>query len=155
MAIREDQDTAASVGVNTPRVKLYSLLISAALTAIGGVLYASLFLYIVPDQVLPIQLSVEIAVIAMLGGAGTALGPIVGSLILESAAELFKTQFKEAHLMVYGVLIVIVVLFLPEGVVGTISNRLRAWKRPPTAPLTSKGAPSVAKEPTRNNTVVR
>jgi branched-chain amino acid transport system permease protein len=154
MAIREDQDTASSVGVSTARSKLYALLISAALTAVGGILYASLFLYIVPDQVLPVQLSVEIAVVAMLGGAGTALGPIVGSLILESAAEVFKTQFREAHLMVYGVLIVIVVLFLPEGVVGTIANRVRVWKHAPNAPFSARGSAST-KEAARAGTVVK
>jgi branched-chain amino acid transport system permease protein len=154
MAVREDQDTAASVGVNTARTKLYALLVSAALTAIGGVLYGSLFLYIVPDQVLTVELSVEISVVAMLGGAGTALGPIVGSVILESAAELFKTQFKEAHLMVYGILIVVVVLFLPEGVVGTISNRVRIWKHAPTAPFSARGR-AAAKETARAGTIVK
>ena len=153
MAIREDQDTAASVGVNTARTKLYALLISAALTAIGGILYGSLFLYIVPDQVLPIEISIEIAIVAMLGGAGTVIGPIVGSLVLESAAEVFKAQFKEAHLMVYGVLIVVVVLFLPEGIVGTITNRLRVWKKAPTAPFAAKGRVA-AKEAARAGTTI-
>ena len=78
MAIREDEDTALSVGVNTARVKLWALMLSAALSALAGALYASLFLYIVPDQVLGIELSVEIAILPMLGGAGTLLGPLVG-----------------------------------------------------------------------------
>jgi branched-chain amino acid transport system permease protein len=94
------------------------------------------------------------AVVAMLGGAGTALGPIVGSVVLESAAEIFKTQFREAHLMVYGVLIVIVVLFLPEGVVGTITNKLRIWKDAPKVPFASK-ARSASKEASRTGTVVK
>ncbi len=138
MAIREDEDTALSVGVNAPRYKLMALLISSALTALGGVLYASLFLFIVPDQVLAIDISNEIAIVAMLGGAGTLLGPIVGSLILESAAEVFKNVFKEAHLLIYGVLIVLVVLFLPEGIVGTISQKLRTFRRSPTPPFSAK-----------------
>lgn len=138
MAIREDEDTALSVGVNTARTKLWSLLISAAITAIGGALYASLFLYIVPDQVLSLEISTEIAIVAMLGGAGSVLGPIVGSVVLESAAEVFKNIFQEAHLLIYGVLIVIVVLFLPEGIVGTISQRMRRFKRAPMAPLSDK-----------------
>jgi len=125
MAIREDENTALSVGIGAARNKLAALLISAALTALAGSLYASLFLYIVPDQVLSIDVSNEIAIVAMLGGAGTVLGPIVGSVVLESAAELFKDVFKEAHLLIYGVLLVVVVLFLPEGIVGTLTALLR------------------------------
>lgn len=125
MAIREDEDTALSVGIGAAKNKLAALLISAVLTALGGALYGSLFLYIVPDQVLSIDVSNEIAIVAMLGGAGTVLGPIVGSVVLESASELFKDIFKEAHLLIYGVLLVVVVLFLPEGIVGTLTAFLR------------------------------
>ncbi|MGA2990129.1 MAG: branched-chain amino acid ABC transporter permease [Candidatus Korobacteraceae bacterium] len=124
MAIREDEDTALSVGVNTARVKLYSLLLSAAVSALAGALYASLFLYIVPDQVLGIELSVEIAILPMLGGAGTLLGPLLGAIVLEGAAEIFKNEFKEAHLLIYGLLVIVVVLFLPDGIVGTLIRRL-------------------------------
>lgn len=125
LAIREDEDTALSVGIGAARNKLAALLVSAALTALAGALYASLFLYVVPDQVLSIDVSNEIAIVAMLGGAGTILGPVVGSVVLESASELFKNFFKEAHLLIYGVLLVVVVLFLPEGIVGTLSAFLR------------------------------
>ncbi len=125
MAIREDEDTALSVGVNAARCKLWVLLISAALTALGGGLYGSLFLFIVPDQVFSIDISVEMAIVAMLGGAGTVLGPLIGSFILESAAELLKNLFHEAHLLIYGILIVLVVLFLPEGIAGSLAQRLR------------------------------
>ena len=125
MAIREDQDTALSVGINTARTKLNALLASAAFTALGGALYGSLFLFIVPDQVLSIDISNEIAIVAMLGGAGTVLGPMVGSAVLETAAELFKNVFQEAHLLTYGILLVVVVLFLPEGIVGGARALLR------------------------------
>jgi len=125
MAIREDEDTALSIGIGAARTKLLALLISAALTSLAGSLYGSLFLYVVPDQVLSIDVSNEIAIVAMLGGAGTVLGPIVGSVVLESASEIFKNIFKEAHLLIYGVLLVVVVLFLPEGIVGTLAAYLR------------------------------
>lgn len=142
MAIREDEDTALSVGVKTARVKLWSLLLSAAVTALAGALYASMFLYIVPDQVFGVELSVEIAILPMLGGAGTLLGPLLGSIVLESAAEVFKDVFKEAHLLIYGVLVVVVVLLLPEGIVGTLIHRFghhrtappAAFSEPPAAP---------------------
>ncbi|HJY86827.1 MAG TPA: branched-chain amino acid ABC transporter permease [Candidatus Acidoferrales bacterium] len=138
MAIREDEDTALSVGVNAARSKLMVLLLSAALTALGGGLYGSLFLFIVPDQVFSIDISVEMAIVAMLGGAGTILGPLIGAAILESAAELLKNLFHEAHLLIYGILIVLVVLFLPEGITGSLAHRLR--------PRSAMAAPS-SKEP--------
>jgi len=138
MAIREDEDTAMSVGINTSHVKLWSLLISAAITAIGGAFYASLFLFIVPDQVMSIDMSVEIAIVPMLGGAGTLFGPLIGSIVLETASEIFKNVFQEAHLLIYGVLVVIVVIFLPEGIAGTIVNKLRLFKKAPAAPFAAQ-----------------
>jgi branched-chain amino acid transport system permease protein len=148
MAIREDEDTALSVGVNTARVKLWSLLLSAALSALCGALYASLFLYIVPDQMFGIEVSVEIAILPMLGGAGTLLGPLVGSLVLETASEIFKNIFHEAHLLIYGILIVLVVLFLPEGIVGTLMRKLRLFKAAPPTPF-SRTPPGPVEESRR------
>ncbi len=149
LAIREDEDTALSVGINTARVKLWSLLLSAALTALAGALYASLFLYIVPDPVLGIELSVEISILPMLGGAGTLLGPVVGSIVLETANEVFKNIFKEAHLLIYGALVILVVLFLPEGIVGTLNRKLRRFKPAAPAPFAGTPPPGPAEESKR------
>ena len=82
-----------------------------------------------PDQVFGIDISNEIAIVAMLGGAGTISGPIVGSLVLETASEAFKTVFEEAHQLIFGVLLVVVVLFLPEGIVGTLSRAASGFTR--------------------------
>jgi branched-chain amino acid transport system permease protein len=131
MAIREDEDTASAVGINTAFSKLQSLLMSAFLTALAGALYGSAFQFIVPDSILPLEISIQIAIITMLGGAGTLLGPIVGAVLLLSASEAFKNQFKESHLLIYGILIVLVVLFLPEGIVGGLQHRFRKRTKPP------------------------
>lgn len=125
-AVREDEDTTMACGIDAARTKLVAFMISAAFTALGGALYASQFFFIVPDQVLAIDLSERPAIHAMLGGAGTLGGPIVGAILLETAQELFKTWFHEAHQLIYGVLLVLVVLFLPEGIVGAVGKR---WKR--------------------------
>ena len=94
-------------------------------------------------------MSVEIAILPMLGGAGTLLGPVVGSLVLETASEVFKNIFKEAHLLIYGILVVLVVLFLPEGIVGTLNRKLR-WFRPgPVTPFSSTPPPGPAEESKR------
>lgn len=134
MAIREDEETASAVGIDTAGYKLRALLISAFLTALGGALYASAFQYIVPDSVLTIEISVQIAIITMLGGAGRLLGPVVGATLLLSASELFKNRFQEIHLLIYGVLIVLVVLFLPEGIVGGLERLFRRRPRAPVGP---------------------
>jgi len=152
MAIREDQDTALSVGVNASRCKLWALLISAAITGLGGALYASMFLFIVPDQVLAMEISTEIAIVAMLGGAGTLLGPLVGSVVLETAAEVFKNIFKEAHLLIYGVLIVLVVLFMPEGIIGTLTSKLGLFKKAPRVPFAAP-LPLAAEEETQRTAI--
>jgi branched-chain amino acid transport system permease protein len=134
LAIRENEEAAASVGINAARTKLAALLVSAALTAAAGALYGSMFLYIVPDQVLALDISNEIAIVAMLGGAGTVLGPIVGAVVLETASEVFKNSFKEAHRLIFGLLLIVVVLFLPEGIVGTIARAARGRTTPRPAP---------------------
>jgi branched-chain amino acid transport system permease protein len=139
LAIRENEDTAASVGINAVGVKLGALVLSAMLTALAGALYGSLFLYIVPDQVLGHEISNQIAIVAMFGGAGTLLGPIVGAVVLETAAEVFKNVFQEAHLLIYGGLLIVVVLFLPEGIVGAVSRRLRARSNAAPAPEVRTG----------------
>jgi branched-chain amino acid transport system permease protein len=139
MAIREDEDTASAVGINTTRCKLQSLLLSAFLTALAGALYASAFQFIVPDSVLTLEISVQIAIITMLGGAGTLLGPIVGAALLLTAQEIFKNQFKESHLLIYGILIVIVVLFVPEGIVGGLQHLFRKRVKPPASAQTVLG----------------
>ena len=130
-AIREDEDTALTCGIDAARTKLTALIVSAALTAVGGALYASQYSFVVADQMFAIDISTtEIAIPVMLGGAGTLLGPIVGSALLVTANELFKNLFHEAHLLIYGILIVVVVLFLPEGIVGAIARALRARTKP-------------------------
>lgn len=134
MAIREDEETASAVGIDTANYKLRALMVSAFLTALGGALYGSAFQFIVPDSVLTVEISVQIAIITMLGGAGTLLGPVVGAVLLLSASELFKNKFQESHLLIYGVLIVVVVLFLPEGIVGGLQQLLqRKVKLPASA----------------------
>jgi branched-chain amino acid transport system permease protein len=125
-AVREDEDTARACGIDPARTKLRAFMISAAFTALGGALHASQSFFIVPDSVLAIDLSERPAIAAMLGGAGTMTGPIVGAILIETAQELFKNVFREAFQLIYGLLLVVVVLFLPEGIVGTIAS---AWRR--------------------------
>src|SRR5205823_5922470 len=109
-----------ALGVNAFRVKLLAMVLSSFLTGLGGTFYAFYLLSLQPGAVFGIPLSVEIVIRPIIGGAGTLLGPILGSFILTPLGEVSRSYFGQsglhgAHLIVYGVLLVAVVLFLPQG----------------------------------------
>jgi branched-chain amino acid transport system permease protein len=142
-AIREDQDAAHSLGINLTVYKNIALAISAVFTALAGGLYGVYVGFIDPSTVLPLDLSVQIVMLCIIGGIGTVSGPIIGALVLvplsealrsnmltdflirvgaineESAVGVFmKEHLSQAHMLIYGVLVVIVILYMPQGVVG-------------------------------------
>jgi branched-chain amino acid transport system permease protein len=130
MAIREDEETAESIGINTTRYKLAALALSATLTAIAGAFYANYFLFVDPTIVLPLALSVEIVLIAIIGGLGTVAGPIVGATLLRLASEGFRnltagTKYEQAHVLIYGALLIVVILFMPGGLMGGAQKLFR------------------------------
>jgi branched-chain amino acid transport system permease protein len=131
LAIREDEDAAESLGVDTFRYKLVAIVLSAFLTGVGGAFYANYLFSLQPNAVFGIPLSVDIIIRPVVGGAGTLLGPLLGSLILSPLAELARIYFTRPgwtglHLVVYGLLLVGVVLFLPRG---AYPHFRRAWTR--------------------------
>jgi branched-chain amino acid transport system permease protein len=111
-----------AVGIDPARTKLLALLPSALLTALAGGVYASFSQFVGPESVLGIDISIQAAVVAMLGGAATVWGPLLGSALLTISGEVFKAFFKEAHLLIYGLLLVVVVLFLPGGVISIVTT---------------------------------
>ena len=128
-AIREDEAACEAAGVDTFRYKLLAMTLSSFLTGIGGAFYAFYLFSLQPASVFGIPLSVEIIIRAVVGGAGTVAGPIVGSFILSPLAELARHYFAQsgwhgAHLVVYGVLLIAVVLFLPEGAYPRLARYL-------------------------------
>lgn len=128
VAIRENEDAAQSLGVNTLKNKLIAISLSAALTAVGGTFYAQYLLYIEPPITFGNDVSVGILLPAIIGGMGTILGPFVGALVIvplgELTAKLFG-GFAGVHLMAYGLILVLVILYLPGGIVGWFQDRLR------------------------------
>jgi branched-chain amino acid transport system permease protein len=125
IAIRENEEAAQSLGVNTFKNKMIAIGLSAALTAIGGTFYAQYMLYIDPHTTFGTDTSISILLPAIIGGAGTVLGPFVGSLLMIPLGELTKTffgGFSGVHLMVYGLILVIVMLFLPQGIIGWVQD---------------------------------
>src|SRR5215471_78458 len=125
MAIREDEETAESIGIDTTRYKLIALALSASLTAIAGAFYANYFLFVDPTIVLPLSLSVEIVLMAIIGGLGTVGGPILGAILLKLSSELFRNEFSQANLLIYGVLLIVVILFMPGGLIGGVRKVMK------------------------------
>ena len=126
IAIRENEDAAQALGVNLMRYKLWATVISAFFSALGGTFYAQYILFIDPPSILGLGLSIEIVIYAIVGGIGTNLGPAFGAFVLFPIAELtrsiFAGQTGGIHLMVYGLLLVVAVIFMPGGIMGRISQ---------------------------------
>lgn len=132
-AIREDESASEALGVNTFKYKMLAMMLSSFLTGVGGTFYAFYLFSLNPNTVFGVPLSVEIIIRPIVGGAGTVLGPILGSFILSPLAELARHYFAQggwtgAHLIVYGALLIAVVLFLPDGAYPRLQ---RAWARRP------------------------
>ncbi|HEU0291270.1 MAG TPA: branched-chain amino acid ABC transporter permease [Anaerolineales bacterium] len=122
MAVRENEDAAEALGVNTLGIKIQALIISAILTAMGGTFFAQYFTYINPRNVFGEGPSVQILLFAIIGGLGTVWGPVVGALVLVPVAELSRGwlggSFAGAHILLYGTVLVLVMLFMPNGIMG-------------------------------------
>lgn len=117
-AVREDEDSAMASGINPTTVKLKAFMLSGALTAFGGGIYAIFLSFIEPHIIFYLLLSVQIALTAIIGGRGTIWGPCVGALLIVGSGEIFRTTFAEANMLIYGLLIMVVVIFMPRGIVG-------------------------------------
>ncbi len=120
LAIREDEDTAESVGIDTVRAKVVTLALSAFFTGLAGGFYGLYFRYVDPDAVFPIALSVEMVFIAVVGGLATVVGPVIGAVFLVTIGELFREQFLVGHLIFYGLFMMLAIRYLPEGIWGGV-----------------------------------
>lgn len=129
-AVREDEDGAMALGINPARAKVTAFMLVGAFTAIGGSLYVIFLGRIDPDTALVIPVSIQIALLAIIGGRGTVYGPLVGAILIAVPSEIFRSQLGEANLLVYGILIVAVIVFLPKGIVGTLEERLYRRRHP-------------------------
>jgi branched-chain amino acid transport system permease protein len=131
VAMREDEDAAKSLAINTPLVKMISIGLSGFLAAIGGTFYAQYILFIEPDTVLSFNFSVQVALVTIVGGMGTALGPIIGSFLLTPLSMLLRAYLGGGlaglHIVIYGFLLLIVVFFIPDGIVNAIRIPLRKY----------------------------
>ncbi|MBX6367568.1 MAG: branched-chain amino acid ABC transporter permease [Rhodospirillales bacterium] len=132
MAIREDQDAAQALGIDTFRYKLAAVVVSAAMTSIAGVFFAFYYNNLFPEQIFSIGRSIEIILGPIIGGLGTLFGPVLGAFVLQLLAEALREGVSALGLEIpgltqvfYGVCLLVVVMFLPNGVWPPIARRLR------------------------------
>ena len=125
-AIKDEPDAARSIGVNLARYKQVALSVSAFFTALGGSLYAQKELYIDPNSVLSTALSIKMALVAILGGVGTLLGPVIGSVVLTSIEEFSRVLFggtgRGTDVIIYASLIIVIAVFYPTGLMGWVRS---------------------------------
>ena len=125
-AISEDEEAAAAVGIDVMREKLRVTVISAALTALGGALYAQYMMYINPETLSGIAVSLQIVFGAIVGGMYTLAGPTIGALLTISLNEGlrvgFGTSFIGAANTIYGILLILCIIFMPRGIVGMVER---------------------------------
>ena len=133
LAIRDDEDRALGLGVRVTAVKLTGFTMSAFTIGMAGAVYAMFIGQIYPQFVFDPTFDITVALMAFLGGFGTLLGPLLGGLILEASQQYLVLSFSNGslYLILFGVLFLLVILFMPQGIVGGVSQwwALRALKR--------------------------
>lgn len=161
LSIREDQDAAESLGINTRYYKMISLNIAAFLTGIAGALFMNYLGFIDPEVVFSLHdISIMAILVGIVGGVGTVYGPVVGAFIMVFIHEFFRTGFfgffkwlgvitgsdtvaiiakyiSHAHVLGFGILVVLVILYLPNGVVGDWDKIVKKFSRSKNKEVTS------------------
>ena len=131
-AIREDEEAARALGINTFRWKMLAVAISAAMTAVSGVFFAFYYNNLFPEQIFNISRSIEIILGPVIGGVGTLFGPVLGAAVLtlvsEGITDLLGTlglDIPGIKQVFYGVVLLAVVMFLPHGIWPALAKRLK------------------------------
>jgi branched-chain amino acid transport system permease protein len=129
VAIGEDEDAAEAIGVNTLRIKRYIYLISAFLTALAGTFYVQYIYFIDPATAFSFNISVEAALVSIVGGIGTLWGPVIGTILLEATSALLQSWLGSSlggvQLTVYSLILIAVILWQPAGLIGVLREAYR------------------------------
>lgn len=125
-AIRDNDEAAAAAGINPLMVRSAAMALSAALTGVGGTLFAQYFLYLDPTYIISPELSFQFALLPAVGGLGTAVGPILGSFLITPLSELLRANLGNAvaglHLVIYSAGLIVVMLYFPSGIAGALEK---------------------------------
>jgi branched-chain amino acid transport system permease protein len=137
LAIREDEQAARALGIDTFRYKMAAVVISAGMTAVAGVFFAFYYNNLFPEQVFHISRSIEIILAPIIGGIGTLFGPVLGAFVLtglsEAMTELLHAlgiEVPGAKQVFYGVCLLVVVMALPDGIWPWLAKRLKLERTP-------------------------
>ncbi|MBZ5629308.1 MAG: branched-chain amino acid ABC transporter permease [Acidobacteriia bacterium] len=128
IAINQDEDAAADTGVNPFVYKLKAHAVAAFLTGVAGGVFARYAAFIHPNGVFGFPISVQILLMPVIGGLGTVWGPVIGGVVIGVIEEEIVAYFPQVHLLIYGLLLIVIVLFEPGGILGAI-RRLQRWVR--------------------------
>jgi branched-chain amino acid transport system permease protein len=153
-AASQDEEAAASVGINVTREKLKVTAISAAMCALGGAVYGQYQMYIVPDTIAGLGVSLNIVFAVIAGGLWVMLGPTVGAVFTQVLSEVLRVTVQSSSTLqslfgsaalaldtvIYGLLLILFIIYMPKGILGTLLERRD--EKPHAAPLPSKAASS-------------
>ena len=165
VAVREREDAALAVGVNSVKVKIIAVMVSAALTSAVGSFHAMYLGFIDPGSAFSLELSIQVAMFALIGGLGTVFGPLVGTVLVLPIAELARGWLSDFgngfHGLVYGVVLVVVVLTIPKGIVGRFGPAFGRWvdslpggRRQETVAAVSAALPKAPASPTQGKPIL-
>ena len=135
VAIREDEEAAQALGVNTFKYNMIAIAISAFMTSLAGAFYANYIYYLHPNTLFGMSTSIELILRPIVGGLGTLFGPVLGSFILTPLSEISRAYFAKGgleglHLILYGILAILVVLFMPKGIIVYIKRLFKPILQP-------------------------
>ena len=134
IAIRENEDAARALGINTFKYKMIALVLSAMLTSVAGTFYAQYYLHIDPDIVFVSGVSVDAIIPCILGGVGTVFGPIIGACIIQPISEftnVYLAGLPGMNMVTYGLILVVAIIVLPHGVLGladSVGKKIKSKK---------------------------
>ena len=121
-AIREDDDAAAALGISVNKNLIKAALLSAFLVALGGTFYVQYYRYVDPTTICGSTMALNLALITIIGGSGTILGPTIGAILVIPISELLRTNLGDKlsglNLFVYGILLIVMIIYMPKGVIS-------------------------------------
>jgi branched-chain amino acid transport system permease protein len=117
-AIAQDEEAAAAAGINTTRLKVMAFALSGFLTAMAGAIYAFQQVTIYPPRLFDVDITVLMVIMAVIGGTGTVIGPVIGAVALQFLSEWLRTNYTDLHTMIFGAIIMLAVVLLPMGIVS-------------------------------------
>ncbi|NOX26064.1 MAG: branched-chain amino acid ABC transporter permease [Deltaproteobacteria bacterium] len=123
IAIREDEDAAESIGINTTVAKTIAFALSGLFTGLAGSVHAYQQAFIKPDSVFTVHITVKMLVMAVFGGMGTLFGPLLGACSIEVISEFLSNYFLVAHTLFFGAIVILAIVFTPRGMIDLFSQR--------------------------------